>query len=81
MKFIQGIFLYQKMFKLAFYFYFHKKIKNNIGGKKICGIKFSEYKPKEWHYCYLWFGKNKRCFLGKENRYYKELEEAAKKWM
>ena len=43
------------------------------------GTKFSEYKPKECRYCYFWCGKNKRCFLGKENCYYETVEEAAEK--
>ena len=43
------------------------------------GTKFSEYKPKECRYCYFWCGKNKRCFLGKENCYYETVEEAVEK--
>lgn len=43
------------------------------------GTKFSEYKPKECRYCYFWCGKNKRCFLGKENCYYETVEEATEK--
>ena len=43
------------------------------------GTKFAEYKPKECRYCYFWCGKNKRCFLGKENCYYETVEEAAEK--
>ncbi len=43
------------------------------------GTKFSEYKPKECRYCYFWCGKNKCCFLGKENCYYETVEEATEK--